>query len=76
TKISVRSLIYYYLKLLFRIKERGFKVIILYSFYYLLGRRYKILKGKLKYYKCIRRNRSYNTIISTIYDRKFFFLFY
>ncbi|KAK1464520.1 hypothetical protein CCUS01_08095, partial [Colletotrichum cuscutae] len=73
TKISARFLIYYYLKLALKIKERGFEIIILYSFYYLSGRKYKILESKLKYYKYIRRSRSYDATISTIYDYKFFF---
>ncbi|KAK1499368.1 hypothetical protein CCUS01_00092, partial [Colletotrichum cuscutae] len=72
TKIFTKSLIYRYLKLIFKIKERGFEIIILYSFYYLLGRRYKILKRKLKYYKYIYRSRSYNATTSTIYNYIFF----
>ncbi|UQC87823.1 uncharacterized protein CLUP02_13344, partial [Colletotrichum lupini] len=65
-KIFIKSLIYYSLKLICKIKERGFEIEILYLFYYSLGRKYKILKGKLKYYKYIRRSRFYNTIISII----------
>ncbi|KAK1461854.1 hypothetical protein CCUS01_01444, partial [Colletotrichum cuscutae] len=73
-KISARSLIYRYLKLIFKIKEQGFKIVIPYSFCYLSGRKYKILEGKLRYYKYTRRSRSYDATTSTIYDRKFFFL--
>ncbi|KAK1480144.1 hypothetical protein CCUS01_00700, partial [Colletotrichum cuscutae] len=60
-----------YLKLIFKIIERGFKIAIPCSFYYLLGRRYKILKSKSRYYKYIRRGRSYNIITNTIYNYKF-----
>ncbi|KAK1491606.1 hypothetical protein CCUS01_14220, partial [Colletotrichum cuscutae] len=74
-KISARSLIYYYLKLALEIKERGFKIVILYSFCYLSGRRYKILEGKLRYYKYTRRSRSYDATISTIFNYKFFLFF-
>ncbi|KAK1499399.1 hypothetical protein CCUS01_00123, partial [Colletotrichum cuscutae] len=74
TKIFTRSSIYRYLKLAFKIKERGFEIVILYSFYYLLERRYKILKRKLKYYKYIRRSRSYNATTSTIYNYIFLLL--
>ncbi|KAK1460468.1 hypothetical protein CCUS01_08986, partial [Colletotrichum cuscutae] len=73
TKISAKLLIYYYLILIFKIKERGFKIVILYLFYYLSGRRYKILENKLKYYKYIRYSRSYDATTSTIYDYKSFF---
>ncbi|KAI3546414.1 hypothetical protein CSPX01_04493, partial [Colletotrichum filicis] len=76
TKIFARFLIYYYLKLIFKIKERGFKIVIPYLFYYLSGQRYKILEGKLKYYKYTRRSRFYNVTINTIYDYKFFPFFY
>ncbi|KAI3533294.1 hypothetical protein CSPX01_12831, partial [Colletotrichum filicis] len=72
TKIFIKFLIYYYLKLTLKIKERGFKIIILYLFYYLSGRRYKILEGKLRYYKYTYRSRSYNVITSIIYNYKFF----
>ncbi|KAK1461855.1 hypothetical protein CCUS01_01445, partial [Colletotrichum cuscutae] len=75
-KIFTRFLIYYRLKLALKIKERGFKIAIPYSFYRLLGRRYKILEGKLRYYECIYRSRSYDATISTIYDRKSIFFFY
>ncbi|KAK1480166.1 hypothetical protein CCUS01_00723, partial [Colletotrichum cuscutae] len=71
TKIFARSLIYCRLKLILEIKERGFEIVILYSFYRLSGRRYKILEGKLKYYKYIRRSRFYNATISIIYNYKF-----
>ncbi|KAK1471000.1 hypothetical protein CCUS01_06114, partial [Colletotrichum cuscutae] len=71
TKISARFLIYRYLKLIFKIKERGFKIVIPYLFYYLLGRRYKILEGKLRYYKYTRYSRSYDATTNTIYDYKF-----
>ncbi|KAK1545204.1 hypothetical protein CPAR01_02706, partial [Colletotrichum paranaense] len=73
TKIFTKSSIYRRLKLTFKIKERGFKIIIPYSFYHLSGQRYKILESKLRYYKYIHHNRSYNTTTSTIYDYKFFF---
>ncbi|KAK1448424.1 hypothetical protein CCUS01_11645, partial [Colletotrichum cuscutae] len=74
TKIFTRSLIYRYLKLILKIKEQGFKIAIPCLFYYLLGRKYKILKGKLRYYKYTRRNYSYDATTSIIYDRKFFIL--
>ncbi|KAK1472372.1 hypothetical protein CCUS01_05756, partial [Colletotrichum cuscutae] len=61
------------LKFIFKIKEQGFEIVILYLFYYLSGRRYKILKGKSKCYKYIRYSRSYNITTSTIYNYKFFF---
>ncbi|KAK1461858.1 hypothetical protein CCUS01_01448, partial [Colletotrichum cuscutae] len=76
TKIFTRSLIYRYLKLVFKIKERGFKIVIPYLFYYLSGQRYKILEGKLRYYKCTRYSRSYDVTTSTIYNYKFFFFFF
>ncbi|KAK1484245.1 hypothetical protein CCUS01_03957, partial [Colletotrichum cuscutae] len=76
TKISARSSIYRYLKLTFEIKERGFEIVILYSFYYLSRRKYKILKSKLKYYEYIRRSRSCDVTTSTIYDREFLFYRY
>ncbi|UQC82917.1 uncharacterized protein CLUP02_08407, partial [Colletotrichum lupini] len=63
------------LKLTLKIKERGFEIEILYLFYCSLGRKYKILKGKLRYYKYIRYNRSYNITINTIYDYKFLSFF-